>query len=1491
MIAVASRGNNILVVSDKDELAEKLELESWEIFNTDKAATQKLISNALKQKGFGGFERLDFPEQAFLTDIPFPVIGNAENVTAPVTRDDAGNVIPLSQRFNPASNDIRYSVARSQEMGVPNLGNDHLVESRAAIRAAIHDNIFNAESASLTDPDTYQDAHDMARALTGNDKDALRAIQDRLTGHPAMVKAELTGATQLRGLPATLYGELMRYAARLVTEGGHGGQADFSLLTTLARNYRDILGALGELTSDEAASSTTKTAQALSSLKEVSGPFGMFLSYFRDNMEAATAAMKKQGWSQEQIDALDDFLKGEVAKKPMEELLAEKEAELAKLNKALDELRKKAAAAPAPARGKKAGKETESAEDEDAEVDLAAPPKLTLDELKQLPRDVAVAYHAKLDDYLKESGKSLTEAEASLRQSRERFIEQGTDELTRTFLPEPPSPEGLDAKLQAVNREMRGIITEVMQELGIMPEKVSDPDRLFRDMAVKLALPEVTEAKKEIVDGKVQERLMDMAGIPDGTEFDDALAESPWLAEMWEHWNRVAAELDIGTRVAGGSVSRAIYRVMGTDMFPLNTAQILRLGNESFAEVRDQVADAVVAQVRDLTDGPDEASLAALHDQVSRQFNRVMARAAVNRVWQQVKRSERAPRDPSVIEAADKLMATADKPVTVQDIVRAIRTGPADKLRDAAWRRAVITEWLERQRVPSASLKAAELDRVVAGIFAEAQKRMLDGYVNSLKPKDRKPTKGELDKIGEAIRIGWVTGAPVAWQNAFTEKTGIQPLTPVQMQEAMRLESIRTGEGYNLTDKTAAAAKLNSLYRRAHIPPSTAQIVAQGFTQSMLTSAQTETMQFTQAFANMGLRLVEALVSGVFHRHGVSGAVRAMNQAWDAYKASLTSALFNDAYRTHQQEEIQRMSSLKTAWEQSAKKLSEAKGLAKLNPVLWGKLFYQSMDFARRLMSSADDAAVTSMRALIQTADNEKIARDAGMTPAQITRLYEVANLHRTALAAEAAARGYTGGMAKMWVRDEIGKHVNDALAAELVARGDTKEQAQKKLDEAQAFAVQDSDIEVGVGPTRDIGSKLELHWYGEKLIGLFEKGLITKKGDPTWDAAAENMMFRTIFSFMRTTFNFMSRSVYRSPLGLYRLAITANRSDKGRALYARTMGTERQRQQRMREALTWTVAEALLWALVAGLSGKDDDPEDDGIIINGGGPDDAQAKAAWQAAGHSANTIEINTALGKVTIPFGRAGLESLRPGLAIMGAMRDMELNGMAKGTPVSLLELAKNYGGNALYTNNFFGLKNVTNWRSAATNPNRLAGSVAYMLSPLIPWSGAIRSVGRVAMPDRPDASSIQGAILSSTPLFWLAEKGHNLYGTPIYGTPNSAMGSLTKRLMWAIGMPFSIDTGGDERTAEVLAWTTKTGQAPPWPSRSDVDESLLRDNRKHEPLTDEQWGRWAKAAGDNNLAEMKRLVPSLEKMTESALRSTMGDIRDRSFEKGRKASGVK
>jgi hypothetical protein len=81
--------------------------------NFDDIASGKSSSEAkaraLIAAGFGGVE-INFDQQR--TDY---VVYNSNQIKSadPVTRDDTGRVIPLSERFTPSSNDIRYALAPS----------------------------------------------------------------------------------------------------------------------------------------------------------------------------------------------------------------------------------------------------------------------------------------------------------------------------------------------------------------------------------------------------------------------------------------------------------------------------------------------------------------------------------------------------------------------------------------------------------------------------------------------------------------------------------------------------------------------------------------------------------------------------------------------------------------------------------------------------------------------------------------------------------------------------------------------------------------------------------------------------------------------------------------------------------------------------------------------------------------------------------------------------------------------------------------------------------------------------------------------------------------------------------------------------------------------------------------------------------------------------------------------------------------------------------
>jgi len=332
-------------------------------------------------------------------------------------------------------------------------------------------------------------------------------------------------------------------------------------------------------------------------------------------------------------------------------------------------------------------------------------------------------------------------------------------------------------------------------------------------------------------------------------------------------------------------------------------------------------------------------------------------------------------------------------------------------------------------------------------------------------------------------------------------------------------------------------------------------------------------------------------------------------------------------------------------------------------PRLAAKIAVASQDFARRFMSSADDAANSGIREFIRTVQYERLGRDSGLTTREMQGIYDTSLAERANLIEEANRRGYDGSLANMWAFDEENSGIKNALIERVLQKAQekgvtdlpgVKEGAESRIDEISKFAAKEAELDTGTGPDRDKGSRLDLQWLGEWAVSNIEKVLHVKEGERDPDAYAKYMLARMMVGFVRIPFNFASRTVFRGPFGLWRLLITMGKTKEGKArykeLYARSMGTELQRVQRWKEAIISTVGTSVFLGLLKSLAGSGDDPEDDVIIVNGSGPKDKQAADAWRKI-HQANTVEFKVGNRVVSIPFGRTGLEAMKPSLMLLG------------------------------------------------------------------------------------------------------------------------------------------------------------------------------------------------------------------------------------------------
>jgi hypothetical protein len=128
----------------------------------------------------------------------------------PITRDDAGNVIPLSQRFNPESNDIRFSIQSQEQID--------------RVNKAVADTTQFAEGRMAL----YERAKERFKAVLAENKDILDALKEGGAAPEKIRRAKLIqGIAELevilRQLPAEVRGKVGGFG--VLARGGTGDAA------------------------------------------------------------------------------------------------------------------------------------------------------------------------------------------------------------------------------------------------------------------------------------------------------------------------------------------------------------------------------------------------------------------------------------------------------------------------------------------------------------------------------------------------------------------------------------------------------------------------------------------------------------------------------------------------------------------------------------------------------------------------------------------------------------------------------------------------------------------------------------------------------------------------------------------------------------------------------------------------------------------------------------------------------------------------------------------------------------------------------------------------------------------------------------------------------------------------------------------------------------------------------------------------------------------
>jgi hypothetical protein len=341
------------------------------------------------------------------------------------------------------------------------------------------------------------------------------------------------------------------------------------------------------------------------------------------------------------------------------------------------------------------------------------------------------------------------------------------------------------------------------------------------------------------------------------------------------------------------------------------------------------------------------------------------------------------------------------------------------------------------------------------------------------------------------------------------------------------------------------------------------------------------------------------------------------------------------------------------------------------------------------------------------------------------------------------------------------------------------------------------------------------------------------------------------ITGFVTVPANVLNRSASFTPLGLARtLYKMKGNPAKTAQFYEETMKTEGQQRMRLIEGIVGTMLISILLAL------KPDDDEE-GLVITGSGPEDRGLREAWLKKGNRPNNIQWVDKKGNVrfSVPYARGGFDHLNLPFTLVGTMDDMKLKGI-KPQPANV-EWGTQYMHTALKglfdQAKFFGLKNVASMPTQNLTDKSLASQAAYLASPVVPWSGLTKSLGRM-WTGPTDQSSVESAVLAQLPFT-------NFYATPALNALGDQRGPAPTDAAWdramMSGVPWTVGAKNKGPDEDLYTFMIEKGVAPNVPLRSNIERinGLIPDSQWKEYL--ETRGKLIKTAMRKNLQALKNL----------------------------------
>lgn len=790
-------------------------------------------------------------------------------------------------------------------------------------------------------------------------------------------------------------------------------------------------------------------------------------------------------------------------------------------------------------------------------------------------------------------------------------------------------------------------------------------------------------------------------------------------------------------------------------------------------------------------------------------------------------------------------------------IIQRIKSTPIEKQQSKNWMQGVIKEYLIESGLSNQSAETAArlYESVISERFAEAKQKAFQGVLNKSAPwqnylsRNSKLGKQALSKIQDAIRTG-VLDPTQTTEDIVAKENGWSGFTKEQFTRIVQLDGIISDDANNEITKAEAISELNSIIVKVKMPVRFKDAIGAYYVAQALMGIPTFLVNVVSPVGFSVRNMITDV--GKYSLTEPSRIPMALESFLDSMKSwyNQTSYAFkNQIYMNDVVEYLQGQNTLRELFDKGKAQWAKGEYANGMANMLVGMT-----QITGRVLSALDQGSISAL-------ENQNISRYAmeAMKHNKIpkNKRKEFANmiLHiRKQTYAENVSNGMSGDRAGVLADLAVRQEIKVGLS-ELGIRDDVLNSAlNDALQTVGRNRTLDTDKLTGV--TKKLSDAGILSYFPISFLDKIASGAAQ-------EGPGMQVFSKMLYGFALVPARVFHTTAWYSPYGFVRFAVDKFQRDRGyESSYAMSLQTELQYKQRLTDTIAGSIIMLGLAAIVSS-STEDDEDKPFKLIITGNGPSYTADRQYYDAWNKKYKPYSLHIVMGDTVIPIniGRGG-EALFFPIMLAGALDDWNIKkklNLTKKDPKELT-LATEALGSA-----FFALAQRGPY-SAFTKPlfdatkegkitEELVGQVGFFGKTFIPIIGSSLSRNISDFINDPvDRSSLAGAIYANTPIVgpWIGTKALNALGQPMRADD---WGDRLFKLGVPVVFSFPKNTPENELNELIL----KKGSGPSIPTRSNAQ------TRYGDALTDKEFEIYVREYGRVVSDKMFKNRKKLENMS--------------------------